>query len=74
MTSHVGLDLAGFYLKNEQPSNRLTVLVHGYMIDHTVMAAFAKYYYEDGFNIFTADSRGHGLSMSAIYFWTHPHW
>ncbi len=62
MESHDGLDLVGFYLKNEQPSEKLAVLVHGYTVDNKIMAAFAKYYYEDGFNIFMADCRGHGQS------------
>lgn len=62
ITTEDGLDLVGYYLANEQPTNRLAVLPHGYMMNHTIMAAYAKYYYEDGFNIFMGDSRGHGRS------------
>ena len=62
MTTDDGINLVGFYLENSHPTNKLVILPHGYMMDHTIMTAYAKYYYEDGFNIFMADSRGHGRS------------
>lgn len=39
ITTEDGLDLIGFYLENEVPTKRLAVLPHGYMMDHTIMAA-----------------------------------
>jgi fermentation-respiration switch protein FrsA (DUF1100 family) len=65
MTAKDGIRLVGRYIKASQPTNKLVILIHGYMMDGSIMAAFGKYYQEDGFDVFIADNRGHGLSGGA---------
>lgn len=62
ITTKDGIELAGRYITAEKPTNKLAILIHGYMMDGAIMAAFGKYYQEDGFNVFIADNRGHGKS------------
>lgn len=62
ITSHDGFALQGYYIKNDNPSNRLVFLIHGYYGKASEMAVYAKVYYEMGFDIFVPDNRGHGKS------------
>lgn len=63
MESFDGLDLKGYYLEAEEPTNRTVVFAHGYLGRASDMALFGEYYYEElGYNMFTADLRGHGES------------
>ncbi len=58
-----GLSLRGYYLEAEEPTNKTVVFAHGYLGKARDMALYGQYYYEDlGYNIFTADLRGHGES------------
>lgn len=58
-----GITLQGYFLEAKEPTNRTVVFAHGYLGRATDMALFGQYYYEElGYNMFTADSRGHGLS------------
>ncbi|WP_042224445.1 alpha/beta hydrolase [Oceanobacillus manasiensis] len=63
MTSYDGLDLKGYYLPAEEQTNKTVVLAHGYLGNARDMGLYGQYYYEElGYNIFTADMRGHGNS------------
>ncbi|MHA6251583.1 alpha/beta hydrolase [Oceanobacillus sp. CAU 1775] len=58
-----GITLQGYYLEAEEKTNRTVVFAHGYLGRAQDMALFGQHYYDElGFNMFTADSRGHGLS------------
>lgn len=58
-----GITLQGYYLEAEEETNRTVVFAHGYLGRAQDMALFGQHYYDDlGYNMFTADSRGHGLS------------
>lgn len=63
MTSFDGLELQGYFLPAKNPTNKTVILAHGYLGQGMDMALYAQYYYESlGYNIFTADARGHGKS------------
>lgn len=63
MEAFDGITLQGYFLEAEQPTNRTVVFAHGYLGRAQDMALFGQHYYENlGYNMFTADSRGHGLS------------
>lgn len=63
MTSYDGLQLKGYYLPAKEPTNKTVVFAHGYLGRARDMGLFGEYYYENlGYNIFTADARGHGAS------------
>lgn len=63
MHSYDGLDLKGYYLEAEQPTNKVVVMAHGYLGNAMDMGLYGQYYYEQlGYNIFMADARGHGDS------------
>ncbi|WP_087973411.1 alpha/beta hydrolase [Oceanobacillus rekensis] len=63
MESHDGLDLKGYFLEAEEPTNKTVVFAHGYLGRASDMSLFGQYYYEElGYNMFTADLRGHGES------------
>ena len=57
------INLQGYFLEAEEPTNKTVVFAHGYLGRARDMALFGQYYYEElGYNMFTADSRGHGQS------------
>ncbi|AXI08644.1 alpha/beta fold hydrolase [Oceanobacillus sp. 143] len=63
MESYDGLNLQGYYLEADAPTNKTVVFAHGYLGSARDMALFGQYYYEElGYNMFTADLRGHGQS------------
>lgn len=63
MTSYDGLQLQGYYLKAEEETTKTVIFAHGYLGRATDMGMFGQYYYEElGYNMFTADLRGHGNS------------
>ena len=63
MESFDGLNLKGYYLEAEEPTNKVVVFAHGYLGRANDMSLFGQYYYEElGYNMFTADLRGHGQS------------
>ena len=63
MEAFDGINLQGYFLEAEEPTNKTVVFAHGYLGRAKDMALFGQYYYEDlGYNMFTADSRGHGRS------------
>ncbi|WP_343840256.1 alpha/beta hydrolase [Salinibacillus aidingensis] len=63
MESFDGLKLQGYFLEAEEPSDKTVVFAHGYLGNGSQMGLFGQYYYEElGYNMFTADMRGHGNS------------
>ncbi|MDR1625407.1 MAG: alpha/beta hydrolase [Spirochaetia bacterium] len=55
-----GVSLRGYYRGG--PSRRTAVLVHGYGTNASLMADYARFYLEDGINVFLPDNRAHGAS------------
>ena len=84
LTSRDGLELSGYYLPANKPTNKLVILTHGYLGHALQMGLFGQHYYADlGYNIFMPDARGHGESAGKYYGfgwqdrldlidWTHP--
>nr|WP_245902273.1 alpha/beta hydrolase [Gracilibacillus dipsosauri] len=63
LESYDGLHLNGYFLEAKKPTNKTVILAHGYLGDAMDMGLYGQYYYEElGYNIFTADLRGHGGS------------
>lgn len=62
LTTNDCLILQGYYIENDNPSNRLVILSHGYSGEAAEMAVYAKIYYNMGFDVFAPDNRGHGKS------------
>lgn len=63
MESEDNLELKGYFLEAEKPSNKVVVMAHGYLGNAMDMGLYGEYYHEQkGYNIFTADARGHGAS------------
>jgi fermentation-respiration switch protein FrsA (DUF1100 family) len=60
LTAKDGVRLRGYYLAGS--SRRTAVLVHGYGTNASLMADYARFYLEDGFNVFLPDNRAHGAS------------
>ena len=68
MTSFDGLDLKGYYLPQDEPTNKTVIFAHGYLGRASDMGIFGEYYYDElGYNIFTPDLRGHGDSEGEYY-------
>lgn len=63
MTSYDNLVLQGYLLEAKEPTKKTVVMAHGYLGRGSDMGLYGEYYYEElGYNIFMADSRGHGES------------
>ena len=64
MKARDGLELKGYYLPAEKPSNKLAVLVHGYTATGPgEFGGFIKFYHEVlGYNVLLPDHRAHGRS------------
>nr|WP_156288745.1 alpha/beta hydrolase [Oceanobacillus salinisoli] len=63
MESFDHLTLQGYFLEAKEPTNKTVVFTHGYLGRASDMGLFGQYYYENlGYNMFTADMRGHGNS------------
>lgn len=57
------LKLNGRLLKQKQTGRpKLALIAHGYTSNRDGMYDFGKLFYEEGFDIFLADARGHGTS------------
>ena len=46
----------------KQKTNKLAIVVHGFMNNYKDMQTYAKYFYDNGYNVLTVDNRAHGLS------------
>ena len=63
ITSHDGLKLKGFYLKNENPQGKVMILCHGYRsFPYFDFSASAKEYYDRGFDLLFIVQRSHDES------------
>ncbi len=62
ITSDDGLKLVGYYLAAITPTDKTTILAHGYSAQGTYMSSYAKIYYDMGYNVLLPDDRGHGKS------------
>jgi len=63
MTSYDGLNLVATYLKHEQPSKKIAIVLHGFATNHAPMSGAARLFYEKfGFDVLLPDLRGHGDS------------
>lgn len=68
LTSFDDIDLKGYYLPAEKPTNKIVVFAHGYLGYAFDMGLFGEYYYKElGYNLFTPDLRGHGESGGDYY-------
>lgn len=66
LTNAGGLKLHAYYIKSGNVSHSYAILCHPYSTDGTAMAAYAKHYYDLGFNILLPDARGHGKSEGTV--------
>ena len=55
---------ANFY--EQDKSEYLAVICHGYGADFREMSSYAKYFYDRGFSLLLPEARGHGLSQGKI--------
>jgi uncharacterized protein len=63
LKSYDGITLQGYFLPAKKPTNKTVVFAHGYLGRGSDMGLFGQYYVEElGYNMFTADMRGHGDS------------
>lgn len=54
--------LVGYLIKNNKPSKKIAILVHGYYVTHKDVNAQSEIFLEQGFNVFAPDLRAHGKS------------
>lgn len=57
-----GVHTAGYWFPAPAPTNRVVVLLHGHRADASLMGSLGAYYRDQGFHVFMADARGHGMS------------
>ena len=62
ITSSDNLKLHSYVVKNENPSNKRVVTVHGYTSEGLNLSSYATKYYDMGYNVLIPDLRSHGLS------------
>lgn len=63
ITSHDGLNLEGYFLRSNEPSNKVVIMAHGYLGKGKDMALYGEHYVEQlGYHMLTPDLRGHGQS------------
>ncbi len=62
VTSEDGFKLKGYYLENENSTNKGIIILHGYTANHYRSAQYVNFLIEKGFNILLVDSRAHGDS------------
>jgi len=57
-----GVETIAYWFAAKKATTRTVVLVHGHRSDASMMGAFGDFYRQQGFNVFIADARGHGMS------------
>lgn len=62
ITSCDGYVLQGYFIKSEKNTERIAMLLHGYSGNASEMAVYARFYHNEGFDVFAPDNRGHGGS------------
>ena len=60
------IKLTGKMLKQENPTNKWAIIVHGHTRYYESVCSIAKDFYDKGFNILTPNLRGHGPSGGKI--------
>lgn len=60
--SYDNLELYARVLRQEKKTNKLAIVVHGFMNNYKDVQTYAKYFYEKGYNVLAVDNRAHGLS------------
>lgn len=62
VTSEDGLKLKGYYYKQDDDSNKLMIIHHGYTANHYISLQYMKMFFDEGFNVLLIDMRSHGES------------
>ncbi|RDW18119.1 alpha/beta hydrolase [Oceanobacillus arenosus] len=62
LTSNDHLTLQANFIENDSPTGKAVILAHGYREQSENMGDYAKFYYDQGFDILLPDARGHGES------------
>ena len=62
ITSYDDLKLHAYEVKNENPTDKWAIVVHGYTSEGKLVSAKAKRLYDMGYNVLVPDLRGHGQS------------
>lgn len=57
ITSFDGLKLKAFFVSAKEKTDKVVILAHSEEGSASTMAAFAQYYYNEGFNILVPDNR-----------------
>ncbi len=66
ITSDDGLNLHGYYVKNQANAHKYAILCHGYSGDAVNMNYYAKKLYGTGFSVLAVDARAHGKSQGNV--------
>lgn len=61
-TSDDGLTLVADFLESQGNSGKAVILAHGFRSQKEDMGDYAKFYYDQGFDVLMPDARGHGES------------
>lgn len=61
-----GLTLVGYYIKNEQKTNKTALLIHGYGSNAFELQSYCEMFLSFGYNVLAVDNRGHGKSEGKI--------
>jgi len=62
ITSRDGLELYGYFIPAESPSEKYVILVHGYKSAAVRMTEYARHYHSLGWNVLAPEHRAHGRS------------
>lgn len=65
--SYDRLTLQADFIENEENFKKAVILVHGFRKGKEDMGDYAKFYYDEGYDILMPDSRGHGDSQGDYY-------
>lgn len=57
-----GIKVKAQFIAQKVPNNKAVILVHGFRNTGEDMGKFAKFYYDQGFDVLLPDARGHGES------------
>ena len=57
-----GLQLYGRILRQNTKTDKMAIVVHGFMANYKEMQTYCKYFYEKGYNVLAVDNRAHGMS------------
>ncbi|MGX7030758.1 alpha/beta hydrolase [Vagococcus zengguangii] len=63
LESRDDLNLFGVHLKHNEPTDKLAIVVHGYGNSSKGMEDYARLFFNQGYDVFMPDARGHGQSQ-----------